>query len=179
MCLPQPSAFTAYHLAVASWWMSLWHCCQAAEVSLSCSHTQTSYTFARLTHLSSYVIHLNLHCRFSACNLKSYSKWSLLLKCLCIISPRCLAWLPSVWWRASSLRSTSLLFVSPRHAVDVNVCISVFVCVCSVPILACGGDDSRVYLYVQSNGQVSSDWWLLGEKSLISSASSFIWIPID
>lgn len=35
MCVSQPSASIPYHSAAVSWWMFLWLCCQAAEVSLS------------------------------------------------------------------------------------------------------------------------------------------------
>lgn len=39
----------------------------------------------------------------------------------------------------------------------VDVCNLPFVVFLAVPILACGGDNSQVHLYVQSEGQVSSD----------------------
>lgn len=37
ICVPQLSASIPYHLEAVSWWMSLWYCYQAPEVSLSCS----------------------------------------------------------------------------------------------------------------------------------------------
>lgn len=41
--------------------------------------------------------------------------------------------------------------------------VTVWKLLLTVPILACGGDDSRVHLYVQADGQVSSGWYFFQE----------------
>lgn len=90
------------------------------------------------------------------------------------ISPRCFTCL-SVSFMLCCFLSIPLLFIKPRWGCKcmqpaVRMCARSRDCVktlfLTVPILACGGDDSRVHLYVQANGQVSSDWYFL-QKVLI------------
>lgn len=92
----------------------------------------------------------------------SYSKCSLRLKSS-VISCFCGACLSSL---------IVFLFLKSRPAVQMHAHISplcVLTCIKAllhvrklslraVPILACGGDNSQVHLYVQSDGQVSSGW---------------------
>lgn len=98
----------------------------------------------------------------------------------------------SVWFMLCCFLSIPLLFIKPRWgckcmkpAVRARVCVCVYArafvtvwkLLLTVPILACGGDDSRVHLYVQADGQVSSGWYFFQEMLFyVLCVYAFLWI---